>query len=412
MPTQEGHKVGIIFAPQDDFETLAAAGDPAWGIECKPSQGFAKTMAKIESALRRRSRLKTKPRQGSISASFAAETELQVGNVHRLLPHLLGGSFNTQITRDHTTLTSATISGTGVTVTFAGGSVLTDGVVAGSFFKLATMSVAGNNGVWVPILNISPNGRVLTVPSGYLVDNVVDAAFSITFARRVYTATPFEDSYNTVELNFPDLDRSMLGEAMRFNAFQIALNADQVPNFSFGAGGRDLVPQASGASPYFTDVVTGLDTGDTGGSQSNLVLLDGGLFVNGSRVVDFTAFSVGATAPVSTTPVAGTRRSPNVSLGMFDYTGEYAAVMEALDNYDAFDAETQISILAHYAESNAPGANFIGVYAGNGSFGGHSAPIGGDNAIIESLPLWMGEDRRGTGFAPSTLVISDSLVLA
>lgn len=377
---------------------VAASGAGATGIEVMASQGLAMQVASIESAMIQRSRMRKKPRQGSRSVTAGYETELQVGNLDTVFQGVLGGTWLAEQNYTHTDWGALTISGTGVTLTFASGTAITDGVRAGMMGRLTGMSVAANDGKWFPILSLTEG--VITIPTGILADNASDAGWAIEIAKSVHTATPYTDRYFTIEENLLEIDRSKLGTDMRLNMLSFDCQPDDPIKIGFGFGGRDLALLATGSSPTFSSP-TFID-------GPSLVLLDGGIYVNGTRRTTLTGFQFGLNAPVSGVPVIGSVTSPDMFLGQFTLAGNFTGAVEDGTDFDAFDAETPISVMLHCCEQGGVAEEFVSFYLGNMGFGGWSTPIGGEGAVIQTIPLFGGEDERGSGYAATSVLISTS----
>lgn len=376
----------------------AATGTGATGIEVLPSQGLALSIAAIESQMIQRSRMRKRPRHGSRSATASYETELQVGNLDTVLEGVLGGTWTAAQDFDETDWGALTISGTGVTLTFASGTILTDGVAPGMMARLTNMSESDNNSKWFPILGATET--VLTIPTGILIDNASDAEWDITIAKSLYTATPYTDRYFTVQEHL-DIDRSKIGTDMRLNNLNLSVQPEQFARVGFGLMGRDLDLAATGDSPTFTD--------PTFTQGESLTLLDGGLYIAGSKRTNVTGVTFGLAAPVTTTPVVGSNVSPDISLGQFAFTGQFTIALENGTDWDAMDAETQISAFLHFAEQGADtSTDFVSVYVGNLTMGGFSTPAGGEGAVIATFPLMGGEDERGGAYLPTTMLVSTS----
>jgi hypothetical protein len=400
MTVQNLSSIIVAMKKQGSLGT-PASGAGAYGLELLPSQGMALNMATIESQMIQRSRMRKRPRHGSKSVTASYETELMVGAIDPQLEAVLGNTWEASQTLTQAELTDVTITGTGVTLTFGGGSLITEGVRAGMMAKFANLSVGGNNGIWFPILALSSNGRVATIPSGYLTDNASDNAFSLVIAKSLYTATPYEDGLWTVEEYWADLDRSKLGTDLRFNALNLSIAPDGYVRVGLGMGGRDLDLLATGDSPNFSSP-TFIENG------ASLVLLDGGIYVNGVRRTDLTGLDFGLAAPISMVPLIGTQLAADVSLGQFALTGNFTGVVEDADDFESFTAEDRISVLLHCAEEDGNTDDFISFYLGNMSYAGYSTPAGGEGSLIQTIPLYGGEDERGGGYAASSIVVSTS----
>lgn len=397
MAVQNLSSIALAIKAQSALGT-PAIGANAFGIELLPSTGLAMAIQSIESQMIRRSRMRKRPRHGSRSVTAAYETELIVGGLDPVFEGVLGGTWDPAVAFSNVDWGNVVITGTGTIATFSAGTLITDGIRAGMMALFTNLSVTGNNSVWVPILAVTEG--VMTLAPGYLIDNGSDAAWNVAIAKSLYTTTPYEDRLYTVEEILANIDGSKLGVDMRFNSLNFDCAANQMVKVGFGLGGRDLTPLTGAASPNFTDPV--YVSGDS------LVLLDGGLFVNGEKRVNATGFQFGLSAPVSTIPVLGSKTSPDVFLGQFAMTGNFNVVIEDMDDFEAFTDEDDISIFLHCAEKEDDPSSFTSIYIGHASFAGYSSPAGGEGGAIAQIPLYAGSDVRGAGYADTSILISSS----
>lgn len=375
---------------------VAATGAGASGLEVLSSQGISLQVAQIESQMLNTNRMRLRPRAGSRSVTAGYETELQVGNLDTVFQGVLGGTWVAAATYSNTDWGALTISGTGTILTFATGTILTDGVRAGMVARLTNMSVPANNSVWFPIISVTEG--VMTIPTGLLADNASDVAWNITIAKSVNTATPYLDRYFTIEEYLADIDRSKLGTDMRLNDLNFSCAPNDPIKVGFGFGGRDLAMLPVGTSPSFTNPVFV--------AGSHLVLLDGGLYMNGVKRAAFTGCTYGLQAPVTGVQVVDSVLSPDVFLGQFALSGNFTGVLVDGADFDAFDAETQMSVNLFCV--NQARTEFVNLYMGDMAFGGWTTPVGGEGAVIQTIPLLGGNDERGTGYASTAMLISTS----
>ncbi len=387
---------------------VRATGAGATGLELLPSQGFAPQIANIATELLSRSRMAGRGRQGSEFFNWSGETELQVGAHEVPFASVLGGTMSAALVRDNTTLTSCTITGTGTTLTFAGGNLIADGVVHGMTARLTGMTNAANNGKYFPILGINAAGRVLTIPTGILADETADTSFTITFSPAVYTPATYLNSYFTVQHLLPDLtggSRILCGTNFKFNGMSFTMGADAMVKVNYALGGTDLDLLATASPDAFTS--------PTFAGGESLVMLDGAVYFNGTKRVDLASFNFGLQAPISGLPLLSRKKSQDASLGQFALDGQFTGVVNDGADFDAFRAEDQVSIYLHCAERNAANpwaARYVGIYIPNMSFGGWSVPAGGEGAAIQTVPMNGGRDRRSLalGFAQTSVLVSTS----
>lgn len=390
--------VRVAFKAQSALGT-PATGASAFGLELLPSQGIAAQIASIESRMITRSRMRRRPRHGPKSVTASYERELCVRALDEILEAVLGGTWVAEQSFSNTDWGNVVISGTGVTATFASGTLITDGIVAGMMIKFTNLSTSGNNAVWVPILQVVSE-TVLTLASGYILDNADDAAYSVKIARYLKSTVPYRDQYFSGEEYMPDtgVDMSKYITDARFNSLNISIDPNEYTKIGFGLGARTFAMKNGVDAPVFTNPVYN--------ENESLILLDGGIYLAGTKRSDLTGVRMGLAAPVSSTSVIGARDPLDVSLGEFAFTGDFTGAVTDDTDFSAFDAEDDISMLLHCKEKSTQ--SFISFYAGFLSYAGYGSPAGGEGPLIQSIPLYGGADLRGAGYAPTTILVSTS----
>jgi hypothetical protein len=401
MTSQTGKNIRLAFKAQGALGTLAS-GSGAIGLDVRPSQGLMLKFAQAASQLIRRDGMSVKPRQGSKSVAGTYSTELIVDALDEILEGVLRGTWAAAINVTESTLTSCTITGSGATLTFAAGSLISAGARVGMMAKLVSMATAANNGKWFPILAISADGRTVTTKSGILTDETADSAFTITLARTLIQGDPPTERYFTIEEYFQDIDLSKVAQDCKFHTLNFSAAPDQPIEIGFDVAGRDLDVFASGSSPTFTS--------PTFVTANPLYLADGGIYINGTSYVNLTAFRFSLSMSAILQAVIGSRLAPDVALGNAIISGEFMGTIEDDSFLNLAQAETQLSVLLHCAERETDPADFISFFLGNMSMGDFSTPFGQDGLLIQSIPMVGGKDERGAtaGYAPTQLLISTS----
>lgn len=373
-----------------------AAGVGAFGIEVLPSTGLAVAIAQIESGMIKRNRMKRRPRHGPKTVTASYETELSVGPIDPIFEAVLGGTKTAALAFSNVDWGALTISATGMTGTFAAGTLRTDLIVPGMFIRLTGHSTAGNNGKWIPIIDV-PSETVLKFPEGYLTDAAADAAYSVEVAPHISTPAQYIDRYASLEeaMLDPAIKMSKYGTDMRFHSINVSVDPKGYVKVGFGLTGRDMQMKKGIESPVFTNPI--FIDGDS------LILLDGGIYVNGVLRTDLTSLKFGLAATASTIQTIGTNIPPDVSIGQYTFTGDFTGVVADSADFDSFDKEDDISVLLHCKEKESEA--FVGFYIGYASFGGYSTPMGGEGLLVQSIPLFAGEDTQD-GHAPTVVLIS------
>jgi hypothetical protein len=393
----QGSDLSVMIKKQSALGTLAT-GTGATLLRVLPSQGLQRAAATIERGIIDRSGMRPRARQGSITSTAAYETEVEPKNLDIVYGGVLGAVVTAAITTTEADVTSITITGTGTIATTGGGSLITKGIRAGMLVKFTNLSVAGNNGKWVPVLGVTPT--TMAFPTGFLVDNAIDSAFTMVTAPCYQTPTVRLKEYFTVEEYISSFDKSRLGEDMRFTNLQFSAAANQVVRAGFGLTGRQLSPLDTAAAPTFT--TPDAPEGDA------LILLDGALYRNGVAAADLTSVTLGLASQATSTPLATSRIAADVGLSQFAFSGQIAGLMTDFDQFQASIDEDRVSMMLLLAERDAlagTSGDLVSIYAGDCSYSQSNAPIT-DGDVIETTTLYGGKDTRGTGYAPTTFLIS------
>lgn len=393
----QGTDIIVAFKKQSALGT-PASGSGGTGIEVRPAAGLTQQIATIQSTKIRSNLMRKRPRQGSVSVQAQYETELEVGNCDGIFAGVLGG---TTATFDVTEadVTSVTITGATGAIVGASGSFITKGVMRGMMVKFASLSVSGNNGIWVPVLDVTASQ--ITTGADLLVDNATDTAFTMTVAKSYSTPTPRPVEYYTFEEYLGSgVDASKLGSDLKFTSLNFGVQPNAPTTIGFGLSGLRISNPTGASAPTLTS-----PTFPTTGGM--LVMLDGAIYNGTTKMADLTGFTAGLSAQASITPLITSRYGTDVVLGMFEFAGQFTSLVEDSVAFAAFLAETQFSIFARFSEREADPADFVSLYVGDCAYGGWNAPIA-DGQIIQTTPIYAGSDGRGAGSIDSTMVISTS----
>jgi hypothetical protein len=188
-------------------------------------------------------------------------------------------------------------------------------------------------------------------------------------------------------------------EDAKFTTMQVTANPTEMISVAWGLTGLDMKsPTAQQlAAPVY----------NAHPNAQSLVCLDGFVTRNGVKILDLTGVTFSLTAPGTLVPVLGSRKSPDVFLGSFDFAGQFTQLIEDDGQLLAFTNEDQFSAVLHCVEPEAASPDFVSFYMGNLSFGGWAAPIA-DGPMTQTLTLNGGTDTRGGANLDTVMVISTS----
>lgn len=401
MPRQSGQNFTIAFKEQGSgLGSTESTGTGASVLRCSSSQGFQLQSASIEDPTINTTGEQPLGRLGSYFANGQFSVPLRMDqSIEDLIEAQLRGTWVAAIALDESTGSLGAITISSDVITAAGGSWITQGVRVGQMIKIEGSSAAANNDFWIRVTGVTAS--TLTVPTGTLTDAASDAAWDITIAKHLIVDDPPTDRYFTVEERFGDADVSKLASDVKIGGFGLSVSADNVVSLQFTMAGTDLVPIASGASPYFTSL--------TPSTTDALVLLDGEVVVGGDATIELTDFSFNFDGSPTGVATLGQRASPDVFLSNSRGTGSLSGIMSDLSMLTALKAETNLEVHIVASENETEPADMMAFYFGNSAYRSNNQPLGADGPLIQGAGWEFGPDGRGTGYYNAAMIVSSTL---
>lgn len=254
------------------------------------------------------------------------------------------------IALDETELTSVAFDAVAKTATFGGGDPVALGLGVGKIIEFA--ATASNNGKFVVIGISGANNRVVTVyPEP--VTEAADTAFTATVAPTLVnppTKADRTDYKAAIEVHNPDIDLSRLYTELRFSGFDLTVGVNANVGLNFNVLGRNRKTLTGVSAPYFTAPAAETTT-DIPTAMQGLLLADGvviGVATGLNLKVDLGAEAAKAINPDGL--VAG------ILLGEFMCTGDFTVFLSDGVMLNAYDNETEMSLLAFLPSDNTPSA--------------------------------------------------------
>jgi len=150
-----------------------------------------------------------------------------------------------------------------------------------------------------------------------------------------------------------------------------------------------------GSSPYFTS--------PTVHNATPLVFADAKINVFGEDIVVATAFELNYAINAATQPVIGSKTSPDVFDNDVTLTGSFSAIRESFTNVAAFRNETEFELHILLTEPESEPKDYISIYVPRCKYTAADAPLGGDGAMIESLPFQTGA-QTASAYRDATMI--------
>jgi len=392
MPLQSGKAVSVRYKVQSALGT-PASGASGFELPIAPSAGFDLSKVAINDPTIRSDGLSLIGRHGSRSVAGTYDAPLRLSALNNIWEAVL--RTNAVAT---TTLAAVSITTTTSTIVRASGDWLAAGVRRGMVIRLVGSATTANNGRNLNVVSVTAS--TITVAET-LTLNATPGNADVVLPRYYASIAAPVDRYFTVEEYHETIDSSEVAEDVVFSSLNFSLQPDNTAIVTVGVVGRNVTTATGASAPVLTS--------PTVYTSRALVAVDASLIVNGSRVLNVSSLDFAYDLGAATVPVVGSVVSPDVFKNQATLSGSFSALRDSLVAWGQFADETEFAIGVTLVEPEAAPQDFVSIYIPLAKYTGNSAPIGSDNAMIETRPFTAGLDTIG-GTAPTMLLVSTSAV--
>lgn len=344
-------------------------------------------------------------RHGSRRVEGSYAGELSLGGFDMLLEAVMRATINTSISATATgagAFIDLTVNATNQMTRTGAGSFITDGFRAGDVIRLTNYVQAADNNINLRIKTVT--ATVITVYGTPLVTGAADTACTITRLKKLTRpATPVKRTFYIDQYN-QDLDLSEAFGGCRFISMKIVGSPNGMATVEFGVLGASVTPLASGASPYYTTPT--MPTGQPLVFTDSLIAL--GVPGAGADIAIGTAFELNLVIAAKTEPVIGSSFTPDVFDNDARLSGSISLIRQDLTYLTGFSAETEYDLHILLTEPESEPKDYIALYVPRLKLMGLETAIGGDGAMIETLPWTAGMKEGVAGYDDTMLTISTS----
>jgi hypothetical protein len=341
-------------------------------------------------------------RHGGRSASGTIEGELSTLTYDEFFEAAMGGTWAAGVSAapaDFATGVTIATSGATSTLTFAGtGSLITKGFKVGDIVRATGLTNAANNNRNLRIVALT--ATVMTVFPAIAAATQQASGWAVAVAGRKLLMGNTKRSF-TLEQSFPDATTYELFNGMRVGGFTVGVQPNGMSTVSWDFLGQNQLAPANAA--YFSSPTAETTTGILSG-------IDGALRLNGAELGIITGLQMQMTNNLSVQPVIGSKIAPDVFRGRKVLTGSVSAFLDDRTMLQAFEAETEIDIVAVLqASGNAP-QDFMSFSMQRVKFSAATKSVGPDGGVVVQFPFQALLKPGGstTTFDQSTLVIQRS----
>lgn len=398
MANQTGRNLLIAYKVESVFATPPAAGG---ATRFRPNSGGIKlARANIAPGEIRSDGMTSMARLGSKSTSGGYVGDASVGTFDGLLEAALRGTYTAAVVITQATGTSVTATaGPPGTIVRAAGSWITDGVRVGDVVRLnATGGPAGNNNRNLRVTGVS--ALTLTVAETLIVDATPRTTFTLTISKKLFQpSTPVRRSFTFEEYDI-DVDLTEQAIGQRVSSLKVTGGPDGMCTFEFGLVGADINALTTGTSPFYTT--------PTLSTTIALTMADATIRFGGVDVLTLTAFELTYDLTAKTLPVIGSIITPDVFENPSVVSGSISGVRSDFTNLTRFTSETELELQVLMVEPESEPKDFISLFLPRIKLTGLDKSIGGDGAMIETMPFMAGPKEGTTGYDTTMISFSTS----
>lgn len=360
--------------------------------------GFNLDKTQLQDREKRSDYQKGTPRHGMRSAPGSLSGQLSPGTYADFMGSAVRKDF--AAVADLAALTNVTAAATAPQFVRAAGSFITDGLRAGMVVRCAgwTTTATGNNAKNFTILSISADGSGLTVAETVVAKAAGDSiVFSVPGKVTYVPASSHTNDDYCFEswLSDASLSRRSLGQ--RVSSFGLNCPADDYAAVDIGFVGQDVQKEATA---YFSSPADETTT-------PLLSTVTGAVYVSGTAQTVLTSFQITINGNHAAGKVAFSNVTPDVFAGDVMVSGSASVYLENATLYDAYDDETDISIIFRLDSSEAVNCDFVAGAIAKATI--TKGSITKDtNAKMMSFDWTAGRGAGTSGFRDTTVQFQDS----
>jgi hypothetical protein len=403
MPTyQTGRNVLVAFKAESTFNTPPSAGS-AFRFRPNASGGLKLARANIQPNEVRADGQTSMSRLGSKSVSGGYTGDISLGTFDPLLEAVLRGTWTAAVAITQATTFGGSAAATSVTtgantIVAAAGSWILQGVRVGDVIRATGLSDAANNSKNLRVTGVT--ALTITVAETLIVNAVADSSFTITISKKLYqSAVPVRRSFTFEEYD-ADVDLTEQATGCRISSVKISGQPDGMCLIEFGIVGADLIPLATGTSPFYTS--------PTLTTSIALTLADATIRYGGADILTLTSFEVTLDLAAKTQPVIGGIVTPDIFENPAQVSGSISGIRSDFTNLTRFTSETELELHVLMVEPESEPKDFISLFLGRIKLTGVDKGFGADGAMIETLPFMVGPKEGTTGYDSSMLTLTTS----
>lgn len=407
MPYQSQSNAYVAYKQQSAKGTQAT-GSGATILHTAGGQGGRLSKAAIESNTVRRDGMRIRGRHGTQKTQGAYNHELGIGSLDDILEAVMRGTYEADLVITQATASLTSITTTASAIIAGGGSWITAGLRVGDVVRLTNHSTAENNNRNLIIRTVTATILEFSTTTGspLTVNAVADTSFTITRPGRKLinpAAGSLVSRYFTIEEYEVDIDGSeIFWDAVWGSVqFQMQPNGLFMANPTFVGTGRMDASEDS-LVPHFTS--------PTEPTLVPFATIDSTVILDGTSVVDLTAFDLTIDITPNSPDVVASKYGPDVFSGQMAVSMNLTMLRDDLADVISFLEEEVLSLHVVAVDNEDEPEDFFSIFVPNFTLGSVdksalSKEGGARTQTISIPPALVGKDETGGAFDATMIKI-------
>lgn len=395
MTLQAGSALVVAYRKETVFGTLPA-NDAQAKVLRRVKFGLSLSKDMIKSAEIRSDAQRPAPRHAMRKVGGSLEEELSLGTYCDFIGSGLRRDFAAVAALS--ALTTVTASATAPHFVRSSGSWITDGLRVGMTFQMGgwTTTATANNSTNFTITALTATG--ITVAETVVAKAAGDSIVVTPRGKVTYIpATGHTNDSYAFEQWAGDASQSRRFLGCRVGGLEFSMPPNDAVKLSIPITGQD---RASAGTKYFTSAAAA-------GTSQMQTGLSGSLWINGTKVVILTAFSVKTSNNLDTKPVVGANVTPDVFQRPVEVSGSFSVLWQdgVIDGY--FDAETAVPIMIQLRDTTLATTDVFNLVLPAVKVSGGDV-ADDEGALVQSFDF-TGYVASVTGYESTSLWVQDTL---
>ncbi len=302
-----------------------------------------------------------------------------------------GGSFT------QADFTSVAANASTSTITLGSGDPVTSGLRVGDIINLTSTSVNANTNFMITGFSGTNNRDLAVYPAP--VDMLADTTFGLARlgSSTEIPSSGFVSRKAAIEIAHTDIQFSRVFCECRLSKYAMSLPATGMTTMTASVMGRSMFTIDGSPGAYFASPTAETTTGI-------ISAVNGVLMLDGTKVGVVTGLTVNMEMAADAPMVTGQNFPPEVFLGTANVTGQITAFLQDSTIIDAFNDETELSLLVYLTATSAADTPAMSILLPRIKLGDANVNLSGQSGQVITAPYQALKYVGATAGLPGTTI--------